>query len=285
MAVVCQPDRPNQRGKKVKFLPVKERAMALDIPVFQPEKVKTAESVAYLKSLEADLFVVAAYGQILSQEVLDIPPMGCINIHGSLLPAYRGAAPIHHAVIDGCTETGVTIMKMDIGMDTGDMLAKGCVPVDDSTTVGALHDQLAELGAELLIETIERLAKGQVIPEKQDDTKATYADKIDRETGKINWHAEKKTIIRLINGTDPFPGAYTMADGIKMKCFAPEAIENTTDAEPGTVLYADTKDGLIVKCPDGAIRVGMLQMPGKKKMRSQDYFRGNSIAVGKQLGD
>lgn len=285
-AVVCQPDRPNQRGKKIRFLPVKERALALNLPVYQPEKIRDPEAVAYLRDLGADLFVVAAYGQILSQEVLDIPPMGCINIHGSLLPEYRGAAPIHHAIIDGCDETGVTIMKMDAGMDTGDMLSKACVPITDHTTVGELHDELAELGASLLLETISGLMKGRIIPEKQDEGRATYAEKVDRETGKINWTDNRKKILRRINGTTPFPGAFTMLEDLKIKCFEPEAAELSdfeADVLPGTILCADTQKGLIVKCADGAIRIGSLQVPGKKRMKAVDYFRGNSISVGKRL--
>ena len=284
VACVCQPDRPNQRGKKIKYLPVKARALELGIPVLQPEKIKTPEAIAELQTLNADLFVVAAYGQILSQTILDMPAYGCINIHGSLLPAYRGAAPIHHAIMDGLDETGVTIMQMDAGMDTGDMLMKGVVHITETSTVGEIHDALAELGASLLIETIDGLLEGKIIPEKQDATLATYADKLDRDTGKINWCADSKTVLRQINGTTPFPGAYTEMGDVKIKCFTPEILESNANAVPGTILTADTKAGLIVKTADGAIKLHEIQMPGKKRMQATDYFRGNSIETGTLLG-
>lgn len=282
-AVVAQPDRPNQRGKKIKFLPVKQRALELGIPVLQPEKIKTPEAVEALRSLKADVFVVAAYGQILSEEILFMPPLGSVNIHGSLLPKYRGAAPVHHAILDGETESGVTIMKMDIGMDTGDMLAKVSVPIDAKTTVGFLHDLLAEKGAELLINTLESLENGTAVPEKQDEAQATYADKVEKTTGKLDWNQTSFKILRRINGTDPFPGAYTELNGEKIKCFEPESLDYSGEELPGTVLRADTKHGLVVKTGDGALAVGEIQMPGKKRMPSKVYFNGNSIALGSRF--
>lgn len=282
-AVVAQPDRPNQRGKKIKFLPVKQRALELGIPVLQPEKIKTPETVEELRSLKADVFVVAAYGQILSEEILFMPPLGSVNIHGSLLPKYRGAAPVHHAIIDGETESGVTIMKMDIGMDTGDMLSKVRVPIDAKTTVGYLHDLLAEKGAELLLDTLESLSDGSAVPEKQDESLATYADKVEKTTGKLDWNQTSFKILRRINGTDPFPGAYTELNGEKIKCFAPESLDYSGEELPGTVLQADTKHGLVVKTGDGALAVGEIQMPGKKRMLSKVYFNGNDIALGSRF--
>lgn len=282
-AVVAQPDRPNQRGKKIKFLPVKQRALELGIPVLQPEKIKTPETVEELRSLKADVFVVAAYGQILSEEILFMPPLGSVNIHGSLLPKYRGAAPVHHAIIDGEAESGVTIMKMDIGMDTGDMLSKVSVPIDAKTTVGYLHDLLAEKGAELLLDTLESLSDGSAVPEKQDESLATYADKVEKTTGKLDWNQTSFKILRRINGTDPFPGAYTELNGEKIKCFAPESLDYSGEELPGTVLQADTKHGLVVKTGDGALAVGEIQMPGKKRMLSKVYFNGNDIALGSRF--
>lgn len=282
-AVVAQPDRPNQRGKKIKFLPVKQRALELGIPVLQPERIKVPEVVEELRALKADVFVVAAYGQILSEEILFMPPLGSVNIHGSLLPKYRGAAPVHHAIIDGETESGVTIMKMDIGMDTGDMLSKVSVPIDAKTTVGYLHDLLAEKGAELLLDTLEFLSNGSAIPEKQDENLATYADKVEKTTGKLDWNQTSFKILRRINGTDPFPGAYTELNGEKIKCFAPESLDYSGEELPGTVLQADTKHGLVVKTGDGALAVGEIQMPGKKRMLSKVYFNGNSIALGSRF--
>lgn len=282
-AVIAQPDRPNQRGKKIKFLPVKQRALELGIPVLQPEKIKTPEMVEELRSLEADVFVVAAYGQLLSEEILFMPPLGSVNIHGSLLPKYRGAAPVHHAIIDGETESGVTIMKMDVGMDTGDMLSKVRVPIDEKTTVGTLHDLLAEKGAELLIDTLEALKNGTAVLEKQNEALATYADKVEKTTGKLDWSQSSFKILRRINGTDPFPSAYTELDGEKIKCFAPEILDYSGEEVPGTVLYADTKQGLVVKTGDGALRIGEIQMPGKKRMPSKVYFNGNTIELKSQL--
>lgn len=282
-AVVAQPDRPNQRGKKIKFLPVKQRALELGIPVLQPERIKVPEVVEELRALKADVFVVAAYGQILSEEILFMPPLGSVNIHGSLLPKYRGAAPVHHAIIDGETESGVTIMKMDIGMDTGDMLSKVSVPIDAKTTVGYLHDLLAEKGAELLLDTLESLSNGSAIPEKQDENIATYADKVEKTTGKLDWNQTSFKILRRINGTDPFPGAYTELNGEKIKCFAPESLDYSGEELPGTVLQADTKHGLVVKTGDGALAVGEIQMSGKKRMLSKVYFNGNSIALGSRF--
>ena len=282
-AVIAQPDRPNQRGKKIKFLPVKQRALELGIPVLQPEKIKTPEMVEELRSLEADVFVVAAYGQLLSEEILFMPPLGSVNIHGSLLPKYRGAAPVHHAIIDGETESGVTIMKMDVGMDTGDMLSKVRVPIDEKTTVGSLHDLLAEKGAELLIDMLEALKNGTAVPEKQDEALATYADKVERTTGKLDWSQSSFKILRRINGTDPFPSAYTELDGEKIKCFAPEILDYSGEEVPGTVLQADTKQGLVVKTGDSALRIGEIQMPGKKRMPSKVYFNGNTIELKSQF--
>lgn len=284
VCVVCQPDRPNQRGKKIKVLPVKAAALEMGLSVFQPERIKTPDAVAALKALDADLFVVAAYGQILSQEILDIPKMGCLNIHGSLLPKYRGAAPIHHAIIDGCTETGVTIMQLDAGMDTGDMLKKGCIPVTDDTTVGELYDAMAELGAVLMIETIDGLLDGTVVPEKQDPNEATYADKLDHETGRVIWTETSSRIMRRINGTTPFPGAYTLIGGEKMKCFSPEKVTDDSAHLPGTILFADRKNGLVIRTADGAVRLNEIQMPGKKRMAAKDYFLGNHLEIGTVLG-
>lgn len=283
VCVVCQPDRPNGRGKKRRPGPMKKAAQALDIPVFQPERIRDEEAVTYLKSLSPDFFVVAAYGQILSQEVLDIPTYGCINLHGSLLPKYRGAAPIHHAIINGETETGVTIMKMNAGMDTGDMLDKVVLPITDTTTVGAMHDAMAKKGAAALLPVLDRLTAGEAFGEKQDEAQATYADKIDKNTGKIDWQAPCDQIIRRINGTDPWPGPWTTYDGKKMKCFSP-AIVSHENAVPGKVLTADENSGLTIGGGDGVIRLDEVQMPGKRRMKVSDYLRGNAIAVGTILG-
>lgn len=279
-AVVAQPDRPNRRGKKISFLPMKKRALELDIPVLQPENIKTPEAVETLKAYQADVFVVAAYGQILSEAILTIPPMGAVNIHGSLLPEYRGAAPVHRAILDGKTVSGVTIMQMDVGMDTGDMLSKAEVPIDDTTTAGELYDLLAQTGADLLIKTLEGLCEGTVSPQKQDDALASYADKIDKTEGCIDWQQPSVQVIRQINGMDSFPSAYTLLKGEKIKCFHPVHADWQGEETPGTILQADAKQGLVVKTADGAVAIGEIQAPGKKRMATAVYLRGNVLPVG-----
>jgi methionyl-tRNA formyltransferase len=283
---VCQPDRPNTRGKKVTFLPLKKQAIALGIPVYQPERIGSEEGLEILRSFKADLFVVAAYGQILSKDVLSIPPLGCINIHGSLLPEYRGAAPVQRAVLDGCTETGVTIMQMDVGMDTGDILSQQAVPITAKTTMGELYETLAVEGAQLLVRTIADLSAGSILPQPQDENRATYAQKVDKETGHICWDAPGDFILHQINGTDPAPGAFTLFKGQKMKCFKPVLLSGTFPlVAPGTVLESGVKTGLVIKTGDGALNLGEIQMPGKKRMAAADYLRGNAIPQGEILGD
>jgi methionyl-tRNA formyltransferase len=284
LCVVCQPDRPNGRGKKMRPLPMKRTAQSLKIPVFQPEKICDAEAVQYLKNLNPDFFIVAAYGQILSQEVLDIPKYACVNIHGSLLPKYRGAAPIHHAIIDGEKETGVSLMKMDAGMDTGAVYQKVAMPIDEHTTVGQMHDQMAEKGAEALLPLLKSIAGGSVKAIPQDAEAATYADKIDKETGHIDWRQRADQIVRRINGTDPWPGAWCWYGKKKIKCFAPKRLaQKGMPAEAGTVTEADSEKGLIVAAQDHLIEIGEIQFPGKKRMKAKDFLRGNAIETGSVL--
>lgn len=279
-AVVCQPDRPNARGRKTVFLPVKKRALELSIPILQPERIKDPEEIETLRALSADVFVVAAYGQILSEEVLNIPPLGAINIHGSLLPEYRGAAPIHHAIIDGKDKTGVTIMQMDAGMDTGDMLLKGEVPITETTTVGGLHDQLAKLGGELIVSALKGLAAGNITPEPQNDDAATYADKIDREIGHIDWTQSSFQVLRRINGTDPYPGSYGMIDGARYKLFKPEIVTTSGDEKPGTILTAENSNSIVIKTGDGGLAICEIQAPGKRRMAVDAYLAGNHLPMG-----
>ncbi|MCH4072718.1 methionyl-tRNA formyltransferase [Pseudoramibacter sp.] len=280
LCVVCQPDRPNGRGKKVRPLPMKRTAQALKIPVFQPEKIRDAKAIQYLKSLNADFFVVAAYGQILSQEVLDIPKYACVNIHGSLLPKYRGAAPIHHAIIDGENETGVSIMKMDAGMDTGAVYQKIVIPIDEHTTVGEMHDQMAEKGAEALLPLLKSIAGGSAKAVPQNSEIATYADKISKKTGYIDWNQPAEKIIRRINGTDPWPGAWCWYGKQKIKCFVPRRLTQKTDKAAGTVVEANSEKGLVVAAQDQLIAVEEIQFPGKRRMKAKDFLRGNTIEVG-----
>lgn len=283
VAAVCQPDRPNKRGKKVEILPLKATALELDIPVLQPEKVKNPEFVAQLKTFQADVFIVAAYGQILSAEILEIPRYGALNIHGSLLPKYRGAAPIQRAIIDGEKKSGVTIMQMSEGMDTGDMISKAECPITETTTFETLHDALSLLGADLLINTLENLIDGKVKPVPQNESEATYADKIQKDTGHINWNENGSKIRSLINGTDPHPGAYTFNQEEKIKCFSPEQLIWEGSETPGTVLTANDKEGLIIKTKDGALKIGAVQTPGKKRMASIVFLRGKAMEIGTVL--
>lgn len=279
-AAVCQPDRPNKRGKKVEILPLKAKALELGITVLQPEKIRDTQFVEVLKNFQSDIFVVAAYGQILSREILEIPNYGALNIHGSLLPDYRGAAPIQRAIIDGKKKTGVTIMLMSEGMDTGDMLSKAEYPITESTTFLDLYRSLSLLGGHLLIETMEKFLAGALKPVPQDNSVATYAEKILKDTGYINWHKSSREILYLINGTDPVPGAYIVYNDEKIKCFSPEIVIWEGHEKPGTIVIADDREGLVIKTQDGALRIGSIQAPGKKRMEATVFLRGRKMAIG-----
>jgi len=279
-AVVCQPDRPNKRGKKIEILPLKTKAVELGIPVLQPEKIKEQEFVEQLKTYQADVFIVAAYGQILSKEILEMPHYGSLNIHGSLLPKYRGAAPIQRAIIDGEPKSGVTIMQMSEGMDTGDMIAKAECPITETTIYEALHEALSTAGAELLMCTLEDLITGKAKPIPQKEEEASYADKIQKDTGHISWDEKSSAILSLINGTDPQPGAYVFYKEEKIKCFAPKMMTWKGEEIPGTVLMANDKEGMIVKTKDGALKIGAIQASGKKRMKSTVFLRGKSMEIG-----
>ncbi|PKM71917.1 MAG: methionyl-tRNA formyltransferase [Firmicutes bacterium HGW-Firmicutes-17] len=283
VAAICQPDRPNKRGNKVEILPLKTKALALGITVLQPEQIKDPQFIEQLKSFEADIFIVAAYGQILSKEILEMPPLGALNIHGSLLPEYRGAAPIQRAIIDGKVKTGVTIMQMGEGMDTGDMLSKAECPINETTTFQSLYQDLSVLGGGLLIETLKKVVKGSLKPVSQDEVMATYAEKILKDTGHINWGKNSRQILFLINGTDPAPGAYVMYRDEKIKCFHPEIMAWEGQENPGTILIANDRDGLVIKTQDGALKVGSIQAPGKKRMDATVFLRGKKLEIGTTL--
>jgi methionyl-tRNA formyltransferase len=280
VAAICQPDRPNKRGNKVEILPLKAKALELGITVLQPEKIKDPLFVEQLKSFDADIFIVAAYGQILSKEILEIPTFGALNIHGSLLPEYRGAAPIQRAIIDGKAKTGVTIMQMGEGMDTGDMLSKAECPITESTTFQSLYRELSVLGGCLLIETLKKVVKRSLKPVPQNDFLATYAEKILKDTGHINWTTTSREILYLINGTDPAPGAYVIYQNEKIKCFHPETMTWEGQEKPGTILIANDQDGLLVKTQDGALKIGSVQAPGKKRMDATVFLRGRKLEIG-----
>lgn len=283
VAAICQPDRPNKRGNKVEILPLKAKALELGITVLQPEKIKDPQFIEQLQGFEADIFIVAAYGQILSKEILEIPAFGALNIHGSLLPEYRGAAPIQRAIIDGKALTGVTIMQMGEGMDTGDMLSKAECPITETTTFQSLYRDLSVLGGSLLIETLKKVLAGSLKPVPQNDALATYAEKILKDTGHINWAKTSREILYLINGTDPAPGAYVLYRDEKIKCFSPEIIAWEGQEDPGTIIIANDREGLVVKTQDRALKIGSVQAPGKKRMDTAVFLRGKKLEIGTVL--
>ena len=282
LAVVTNPDRPKGRGMKLVASPVKEFAMEKKLKIYQPEKVrKNVEFIEEIKKLEPDVICVVAYGKILPQEILEIPKLGCINVHGSLLPQYRGAAPIQWAVLNGDKTTGVTTMYMDVGMDTGDMILKEETEIGENETTGELWDRLAQMGANLLVKTLEQIENGTA-PRIPQGTDFTMAPMLDKEMSKIDW--ENKTareIKNLVRGLNPIMGTYSYLDGKKIKFWKVDALPNdNSDFENGTVIKSDSKDGLYIKAKDGIIKVLEIQGENAKRMSVQDFLRGNSIEVG-----
>jgi len=283
VGVYTQPDRPSGRGKQLTAPPVKQLAATHGIPVFQPIKLRLPEVVAQLQTLAPDLIVVVAYGQILPKSVLDIPRYGCINVHASLLPKYRGAAPINQAIIDGETETGVTTMYMDVGLDTGDMLVKRTTPIGPFETAGELHDRLALLGREAMDETLKRLCAGTLAGEKQDDALSCYAPMLKKEQGLVDWSRPAPEVHNRVRGLDPWPGAYTLLAGEPLKLGRTRPDAEPHAQPPGTVLGAD-REGVLVACGDGSLNIGELQLPGRKRLAAADFLRGCSLAAGTRLG-
>ncbi|MDB4970064.1 MAG: methionyl-tRNA formyltransferase [Myxococcales bacterium] len=281
VAVVTQPDKPAGRGLGLQPPAVKVRALSAGVPVMQPASVRKPPFLDELRALAPDLAVVVAYGKILPPEVLAVPRHGCLNVHASLLPKFRGAAPIQWAVIRGERETGVTLMQMDVGMDTGDMLLTRALPIDDWVTSGQLHTRLAPLGAELLAEGLQRLKAGTLERIKQDDTRATMAPMLTKDTGHVDFGAGARAVRDLVRGCDPWPTAYTTIDGDVLKLFRPKIVSGRGEA--GLVLGAD-RDGLLVACGDDAIAFGELQLPGKKRMGAQALLAGRAIPTGARLG-
>ena len=282
--VVTQPDRPRGRGRKLLPSPVKVEAQKANIQVFQPEKVGSPEFVEVLEGLEPDLLVVCAFGQILPQRVLDIPRIMPINIHGSLLPRYRGAAPIQWAILNGDKETGITIMKMDAGMDTGPMLLKRSLPIGPETTFGDLSSSMATLGAEALTEALDLLEKGRLKEEVQPEWGITYAPPIKKEQLKIDWNAPARRIHCQLRAFDPRPGAWTIMEGQRVRLFSPRLVSDEAIVHgPGTVLKAD-EDGLLVSCLDRALLIKEIQWPGKKRIPVSDFLRGRKVTPGTRLG-
>lgn len=274
--VVTQPDKPSGRGKKLKKSEVKETAEQLNIPVFQPDKIKKPENIEELKKYNPDVIVVVAYGQILNKEILNMPKYGCINVHASLLPKLRGAAPLNWAIINGDTHTGVTTMKMDVGLDTGDMLLKSQVEIHENMNVGELHDILMEKGAELLIETLEKLEKNELVPQRQDESISNYAPMFNNENRKIDWNKSAKEIHDLIRGLSPWPTAYFTLEDKQVKVYESTYSNERINHVPGYVIKADD-EGIFVTTGNGIVILKEIQMPGKNKMKADAYLRGNKF--------
>lgn len=308
LAVITQPDRPKGRGHALQASPVKQAALAYGLPVLQPVKIKTEEFTAQLEAMQPDLIVVVAFGQILSQRILDIPRLGCVNVHASLLPRYRGAAPIHWCIINGEKETGVTTMLMDAGLDTGDMLLKGKVDITPEMTTAELHDALMELGADLLGQTVEGLAAGTIVPEKQDDSLSNYAGMLDKNTSRIDWQKSAQAIHDLIRGLNSWPVAWSVCGEANFKFWktrvlspeeaaavqnklagevhgvsagqnTAESHDNLSEAAPGTVV-ATGKNSFTMVTGQGMLEVLEIQPPNKKRMSGGDCLRGHSVKIG-----
>jgi len=274
--VVTQPDKPSGRGKKLKKSAVKEKAEELGLEVFQPDKIKKQENIEVLKNYNADVIVVVAYGQILSKEILEMPKRGCINVHASLLPKLRGAAPLNWAIINGDKKTGVTTMMMDVGLDTGDMLLKTEVQIDENMNIGQLHDILMLKGADLLIETLKKIEDNSIVRVKQDDSLSSYAPMINKDTQRIKWNDNAENIHNLIRGLSPWPTAYFDFEDKAVKIYEAGFLKEETKYQPGCVIKAN-KDGILVAACGGIVIIKEIQMPGKNKMMVEAYLRGNDF--------
>lgn len=283
IAVVTQPDRPKGRGNKLLQTPVKEYALAQGLTVYQPHKVKTPEFVELLHELQPELIVVAAFGQFLSKEILELPKYGCINVHASLLPKYRGAAPIQYAIIKGEKESGVTIMQMDIGMDTGAMLDKVVVPIAENTTMGELHDVLREQGATLLLQVIDKIAVGTAVAEPQDNEQATYATLLDRSMEHIDWSKTAQEVHNLIRGFNPAPSTFTkLPNGKSLKIWGSKMTDKSSAAAAGTVIETG-KHSFFVACGEGVLEITEVQPESKKRMPAQVFLNGRGVQEGDLL--
>lgn len=283
LAVVTQPDRPKGRGNKLLQTPVKEYALEQGLTVYQPQKVKTPEFVELLHELQPELIVVAAFGQFLSKEILELPKYGCINVHASLLPKYRGAAPIQYAIIKGEKKSGVTIMQMDIGMDTGAMLDKVVVPIAENTTMGELHDALREQGATLLLQVIDKIAAGTAVAEPQDDAQATYATLLDRSMEHIDWSKTAQEVHNLIRGFNPAPSTFTkLPNGKSLKIWGSKMTDKSSAAAAGTVIETG-KHSFFVACGEGVLEITEVQPESKKRMPAQVFLNGRGVQEGDLL--
>lgn len=283
VGVVTQPDRPKGRGNKMLMTPVKEYALEAGYNVYQPQKVKTPEFVQILRDLNPELIVVAAFGQFLSKEILELPKYGCINVHASLLPKYRGAAPIQYAIIKGEKESGVTIMQMDIGMDTGAILSKVVVPIGENTTMGELHDALRAEGAALLLTTIDDIAAGKAVAVPQNNDEATYATLLDRSMEHIDWSKTAQEVHNLIRGFNPAPSTFTkLPNGKSLKIWGSRLTDKTSTAAAGTVVET-AKHSFFVACGEGVVEITEVQPESKKRMPAQVFLNGRGVQVGEVL--
>jgi methionyl-tRNA formyltransferase len=284
LLVVTQPDRPKGRGRKVVAPPVKQLAQSRGLPVYQPESIRSPEAIERIAGLEPSCIAVVAYGQLLPAKLLEIPTLGTVNVHASLLPKYRGPAPIHWALIQGESETGVTTMLVDTGMDTGDILLQRKVAIQPDETAGSLHDLLAEEGAPLLVETLELLSRGTLKPRVQDESMVTYAPMLTSEDGRVDWSDDARVICCRVRGLDPWPGGFTMWQGKRLKLFGCRALPLSTQGEPGTVVKAG-KAGLQVAAGEGGVLIETLQLEGRRPLPVADFLRGYSLQVETKFGE
>lgn len=281
--VITQKDKPRGRGKKLLPTPVKEKALELGLEVYQPDSINSIESINKLRDISPDCIIVVAYGQILKEEILNLPKFGCLNIHASLLPKYRGAAPINWAIINGEKETGITIMKMDEGLDTGDMLKSELIPIRADDDSKSIHDKLSQLGGRLIVETLKDIEKGNITSILQSDELSTYAPKISKETGKIDWNKNGDNIVNLVRGLKPWPSAYMVYKGEKVKIHRARVVEKFTQDDNGIIVKV-SDDGIYVNCSDSCVVIEELQFPGKKKLSVLEYLRGNDLDSDVRLG-
>lgn len=282
VAVVTQPDRPQGRELKLTPSPVKNTALSLQLPILQPERLRNPDAIKQLADLQPDLIVVAAYGQILSQTVLELPRHGCLNVHGSLLPRHRGAAPIQWAMLEGDAQTGITIMKMDAGLDTGAMLSTAATPIGPDDTAQTLHDRLAAMGAQLLLKTIPPYVQGSLLPQPQDDSKATYARKIKKEDGLIDWRLPAAQIALRLRAFTPWPGCYSYLEiggkALQVRVGKAEACSGSS-GQPGNVVEAQP-EGIMVACGEGILRILELQRQGKRMLKASEFLAGTPLKPG-----
>ncbi|MBQ5430963.1 MAG: methionyl-tRNA formyltransferase [Lachnospiraceae bacterium] len=287
--VVTQPDKPKGRGKKMTMSPVKEWALEREIPVYQPSKIREAGSVEHILSIPCDVSVVAAFGQILPKEILEHPKYGCVNVHASLLPKYRGAAPIQWSILNGDEVTGVTTMQMGVGLDDGDILQQQIVPIDEEDTGGSLFDRLAVVGGDLLVKTLAALEEGSITPTPQDESKATHVGMIRKDMGKLDFTRSAEELSRYVRGLNPWPGTYTFTEGKTLKfwkayAIAEEKLDDEAKKAPIASVVWAKDEGIAVRCKDGILVATELQLEGKKRMAVSDYLRGHAMEKGELLG-